>query len=100
MRKFAFLLAFQTCFLLSSAQFSLTGNYSQDFNSLLSTGSGSILPEGWVLQETGTASDAMYTAGTGSGSTGDTYSFGTLSSPERSLGMLQSGTLTPIIGFH
>lgn len=100
MRKFAFLLVFQSCFLLSNAQFSLTGNYSQDFNSLLSTGSGSILPEGWVLQETGTASDAMYTAGTGSGSTGDTYSFGVLSSPERALGMLQSGTLTPVVGFH
>lgn len=100
MRKFAFLLVLQSGYLFTNAQFSLTGNYSQNFNSLLSTGSGNSLPEGWVLQESGTAADAMYTAGTGSGSTGDTYSFGTLSSSERALGLLQSGTLEPVTGFY
>src|SRR6185436_1444018 len=38
------------------------------------------------------------TAGTGSGNTGDTYSFGATSNAERALGGLQSGSLNPTIG--
>ena len=52
------------------------------------------------LSEAGTsaANDGKYTAGTGSGTGGDTYSFGATSSTERALGTLLSGTLTPTIG--
>src|SRR6185503_14111812 len=40
----------------------------------------------------------QYTAGTGSGTSGDIYSFGGAGSAERALGQLRSGTLTPILG--
>ena len=36
----------------------------------------STLPAGWELAETGTNANMTYTAGTGSGNAGDTYSFG------------------------
>ena len=53
-----------------------------------------------VLDEsgTGTANNGLYSTGTGSGNTGDTYSFGAASSAERAFGGLLSGSLTPIIG--
>lgn len=53
-----------------------------------------------MISESGSAADGLYTAGTGSGSTGDTYSFGSLSSSERALGALQSGSLQPLFGFY
>lgn len=82
------------------SQFSLTGVYNQDFNTLESTGTGSNLPPGWVILENGTAADALYSAGTGSGSTGDTYSFGSTGAAERALGTLLSGTLQSTAGFY
>ena len=74
--------------------------YTQNFDTLVSTGSSNALPTGWGLSEAGTsaANDGKYTAGTGSGTGGDTYSFGAASSTERALGTLLSGTLTPTIG--
>ncbi|MBK8142003.1 MAG: hypothetical protein IPK57_14205 [Chitinophagaceae bacterium] len=82
-------------------QFSLGGaNYGpQDFNTLANTGSSSSLPTGWYFAETGSSSNTTYTAGTGSGNTGDTYSFCATSSSERALGGLRSGALVPTIGF-
>jgi uncharacterized repeat protein (TIGR01451 family) len=70
----------------------------QDFNTLASTGTSSTTPVGWQLAETGTNANATYTAGTGSGNAGDTYSFGASGSVERAFGGLQSGSLVPIIG--
>lgn len=72
--------------------------YTQDFNTLASSGSSSTLPSGWSFNETGTGANATYSAGTGGGTTGDTYSFGSTSSSERSMGALQSGSVTPTIG--
>ena len=72
--------------------------YTQDFNTLASSGTGSTLPSGWFFNETGTGSNTLYTAGTGSGAGGDTYSFGSTSSSERSLGTLLSGSVVPTIG--
>lgn len=72
--------------------------YTQNFDSLALTGTSSILPEGWVLLESGNNANALYTAGTGSGNGGDTYSFGAASSTERALGGLQSGSLVPTFG--
>ncbi|HXU35119.1 MAG TPA: HYR domain-containing protein [Blastocatellia bacterium] len=80
---------------------SLTTNgtaYTQDFNTLASTGTSSALPSGWALSEAGSALNTTYTAGTGSSTTGDTYSFGATGNTERAFGGLQSGSLIPTIG--
>jgi hypothetical protein len=73
--------------------------YSQDFNSLASSGTGhSTLPVGWFIYETGSNADGLYRAGTGSSNTGDTYSFGEANSKDRALGGLRSGSLVPTFG--
>jgi hypothetical protein len=78
---------------------SLTGGtYSQDFNTLAITGTSGTVPAGWLFSETGTNANTFYTAGTGSGNAGDTYSFGAASNTERAFGGLQSGSLNPTIG--
>jgi len=74
------------------------GSYSQDFDTLATAGSSSILPADWLILETGTNANSTYTAGTGSSNTGDTYSFGASGSSERALGGLQSGSLIPSFG--
>jgi hypothetical protein len=79
----------------------------QNFDALVSTGTGTqsagIFAQGWSFLESGTSQDQSYQAGTGSSATGDTYSFG-LSGvnglSDRGFGMLQSGSLTSIIGFR
>jgi endonuclease G, mitochondrial len=71
---------------------------SQNFNSLASTGTSAITPAGWGFFESGTNANTTYTAGTGSSTTGDTYSFGTIGSADRALGGLLSGSLNPTIG--
>jgi predicted extracellular nuclease len=72
--------------------------YTQDFNTLASTGTSSTVPTGWAFSESGTAANTTYTAGTGSLGTGDTYSFGATGNTERAFGALQSGALIPTIG--
>jgi hypothetical protein len=96
-----FLILFIHLIALSShAQISLTGQpYAQDFNVLASSGTSSTMPAGWIFLESGTNANTLYTAGTGSGNAGDTYSFGT-SSSDRALGGLQSGSLIPSFGAH
>jgi len=72
--------------------------YTQNFNSLASTGTSSTLPTDWVLSESDTAANTTYTVGTGSLATGDTYSFGLASNSDRALGTLLSGSLVSTIG--
>ncbi|MFN0087493.1 MAG: nuclease [Blastocatellia bacterium] len=72
--------------------------YTQNFDTLALSGTSSATPAGWGFIESGTNANTTYTAGTGSGNAGDTYSFGTAASAERAFGMLRSGTLIPIIG--
>ena len=72
--------------------------YHQDFDSLANSGTSSTVPTGWDFAETGTNANTTYTAGTGSGTAGDTYSFGAATSTERAFGTLRSGTLVPVIG--
>ena len=74
--------------------------YTQNFDTLASSGSSSIVPSGWAFSEAGTSSfvNGQYVAGTGSLNTGDVYSFGATGSMERAFGGLQSGTLLPTIG--
>jgi uncharacterized protein len=71
---------------------------TQDFDSLASAGTSSTLPTGWVFAETGTATNTTYTAGAGTASTGDTYSFGAAAATDRAYGGLQTGSLVPTIG--
>lgn len=70
----------------------------ENFDTLASTGTSSVLPNGWAISETGTASNTLYSAGTGSSTSGDTYSFGAAGSTERALGSVQSGSLIPVFG--
>lgn len=72
--------------------------YTEDFNSLANSGTSSTVPNGWHFVETGTNANTIYTAGTGSSNTGDTYSFGASGSSERAFGGLLSGSLVPAIG--
>ncbi|HWS27967.1 MAG TPA: hypothetical protein VN259_15505, partial [Xanthomonadales bacterium] len=71
---------------------------TQNFDTLANTGTSSTLPTGWFFAESGANANATYTAGTGSGTAGDTYSFGAAASTDRALGGLQSGSLIPTIG--
>ncbi|MBN8501730.1 MAG: hypothetical protein J0M19_11325, partial [Sphingomonadales bacterium] len=73
---------------------------TQDFDTLASTSTSSTMPTGWYFDETSTTSpgNTLYTAGTGSGNAGDTYSFGASGSSERALGGLRSGSNVPTIG--
>src|SRR5260221_7766757 len=78
---------------------SLNSAYTQNFNSLASTGTAndvSTLPTGWLFVESGTSANTTYAAGTGSLNTGNTYSFGL--DADRALGGLQSGSLVPTTG--
>lgn len=75
--------------------------YTQNFDSLVSTGTGTEAdntPTGWTFLENGTAANTNYTAGTGSGTGGDTYSFGASGQSDRAFGSLNSGSNSPTIG--
>ena len=74
--------------------------YQQDFDTLVSSGSSNVVPAGWTFSESGsgTANNGLYTTGTGSNNSGDTYSFGASGSAERAFGTLRSGSLVSIIG--
>ena len=63
--------------------------YSENFDSLVTSGASSTLPNGWALAETLSKANTTYTGGNGDSSTGDTYSFGlSSSSTDRALGTL------------
>ncbi len=86
---------------LAAGQVSITAEgvtYTENFDSLASSGTSSSVPNGWFFAETGTSANTTYTAGTGSSNVGDTYSFGSTGSTERAFGGLRSGTLVPTIG--
>jgi len=73
--------------------------YSQNFNTLATSGTANTLAiNGWARMETGINANSTYSAGTGSSTTGDTYSFGSSASTDRALGGLQSGSLVPSFG--
>jgi hypothetical protein len=93
------------------------GLYFQNFDSLVTvnqansaqgavtavpTTSGTL--DGWFYTDLDVSpladSAARFTASDGSANTGSTYSFGSASSSERALGLLLSGTESPVIGFR
>ncbi|HEV7232752.1 MAG TPA: Calx-beta domain-containing protein, partial [Sphingorhabdus sp.] len=71
---------------------------TENFDTLANSGTSSTLPNGWYFDETGTAANLTYTAGTGSGTTGDVYSLGATGDSDRAFGSLQSGSLVPVLG--
>ena len=78
------------------AQVAFTGSYSQDFNSLATTGTAdtwanNLTLAGWFLYTGGGTAITTYAAGTGSSSTGSFYSFGAASSTDRAFGGVGSG---------
>lgn len=74
------------------------GPYIQDFDTLANTGASGAAPDGWAFAEGGSGANATYTAGTGSSTTGDTYSFGASGSVERAFGGLRTGSLNTTVG--
>ncbi len=73
----------------------------EDFNTLAQTGTSNAssgLPTSWDIAEQGTNANTNYSAGTGSGTAGDTYSFGPTSNTDRALGELTSGSLQSRFG--
>jgi uncharacterized protein len=72
--------------------------YTQNFDSLASAGTSSTLPTDWLISESLANANNTYTVGTGSGTAGDTYSFGSTGSTDRALGGLQSSSLIPSFG--
>ncbi|MFC5577066.1 Calx-beta domain-containing protein [Lysobacter niabensis] len=94
-RGVAALLALALSGLAHADCISITGPaYGEDFNTLAASGTSTALPTGWSMRETGTNANGTYTAGTGSSTAGDTYSFGTAAG-DRALGALRSGSLVP-----
>ncbi|MCK9538068.1 endonuclease [Dokdonella sp.] len=86
---------------LALAQFvPLTGGgaATENFDTLAAAGTGSTLPDGWYLSESGSNANTSYAADDGSANSGNTYSYGATGSAERALGMLRSGSLAPLIG--
>jgi hypothetical protein len=72
---------------------------TENFDTLAANGTtNSALPAGWYIFETGTGANQQYASGTGSASTGDTYSFGATAGTERALGGLRSTALVPLLG--
>ncbi len=72
--------------------------YTQDFNTLVDSGSSSVLPDGWHFLENGTVADDQYIAGTGSSKNSNTYSLGEEDSTERALGSIAAISLSPTFG--
>ena len=105
MRKFYTLMPLAFFCLLSAtnltAQVIITSTaspYTQNFNTLITSGTSSTLPTGWKLLETGTNANTTLAADAGASSTGNTYSYGTGTATDRAFGGLLSGSLNPTIG--
>ena len=71
--------------------------FAEDFDTLALTTS-SVVPTGWELNETGSGANTTYGAGSGSSSTGNTYSFGGASSTDRALGTLRTSSVISTVG--
>lgn len=80
---------------ITVSQFNVT--LTEDFDTLALVTS-SVLPAGWELHETGSGANTTYGAGTGSSSTGNTYSFGGSSSTDRALGTLRTSSVIASVG--
>ncbi len=71
----------------------------QNFDTLALSGTtNAVMPAGWNFAESGTGANTTYAAGTGSSSTGNTYSFGATSATDRALGTLRTSSLAAMLG--
>jgi endonuclease I len=77
---------------------SITGGVPavQNFDSLVNTGTSSVLPPGWFLSES--SGNTEYTADNGSAISGTSYSYGSAGSSERAFGSIRSASTAPILG--
>lgn len=84
---------------ITALNLAITENFDTLANTAGST-TNAAFPVGWTINETGGGArdNEQYAVDTGSGNTGDTYSYGAAASTDRALGGLQSGTLIPMIG--
>lgn len=83
----------------ANAQVGTGIDHTENFDTLAASGTtGTALPAGWALVETGTSANTSYGVGTGSSNTGNSYSFGATGSTDRALGGLQSGSVNPLFG--
>ena len=64
----------------------------------LANATGSVVPPGWQFIETGTSANTTYGAGTGSATTGNTYSFGATGSTERAFGSVRTSGVASTFG--
>jgi hypothetical protein len=103
-KKLMFILCFQIFFIeMIYCQISINSTdtvYPENFNTLAASGTSSTMPAGWAFKETGSGANTLYTAGTGSSTSGDTYSFGSSGNGERTLGELTTATLQSRFGAH
>jgi trimeric autotransporter adhesin len=72
--------------------------YTQNFNTLATSGLATYVVSGWGLFETGTNANFSYSASDGTPNSGNTYSFGTGTNADRAFGGLRSGSLIPLVG--
>lgn len=72
--------------------------FTEPFDSLVASGTSSVLPDGWAFAESGSNADSTYATGAGGRNVGNTYSFGAEGSDERALGGLRSTALNPLFG--
>ncbi|MBF9236649.1 lamin tail domain-containing protein [Hymenobacter sp. BT683] len=72
--------------------------YTENFNTLATSGTSGTLPAGWSFIESGSSDDQLYTASSGTLTAGDTYSYGTGAAADRALGSQASGNLQATFG--
>jgi hypothetical protein len=70
---------------------SFNSPYTQNFDTLASSGTSSVVPTGWAFVEAGSSPNMEYSAGP-AGSWGDTFSFGNPNSSERAFGSVYGAT--------
>jgi uncharacterized delta-60 repeat protein/uncharacterized repeat protein (TIGR01451 family) len=84
---------------LNTISVPVTENFNTLINGANDTISSAGIPNGWDFIENGSGANTTYRTGTGSGTTGDTYSFGTpTTSTDRAFGQLRSGTVSSNLG--
>lgn len=108
--RLAFAVLLALCFSNARAQLSITTPNvatTQNFDALPNSGTGlaqtgGIFAAGWSFLEGAANANTTYSAGTGSDNAGNTYSYGVAGTnpvTDRAFGILQSGSLTSILGF-
>lgn len=81
---------------LNAVYFDGSTTYTQNFNTLITTGSSSSLPTGWYFTEIGSNANSTFSATNGTATTGDSYSFG--SDTDRGFGGINSNSLQAVFG--